>query len=795
VTVLSFEVLVDTAPVVFVVLDADGACVWCNHTWCALTGTSRADAFGPGWLQALTAEDRAQLELVTCRPEPFELELVIEGPDGAPRRMLARAAPQFARDGTFTGHVISATDVTQWREHTRLLQFLAALGDVLMTSLDVEDKFCGVAELVVPDLADLCVIAIAGDDSRMRRLAITQHGDFVDEKFVALGSVVDPEGGSAIAHVVRTEDTLYRPIVDAPGPDEPWPVPPGLEQDDRTRSLICVPLRARLGVVGALALVSWQRSYTPDDVELAKEIAYRCAFAVDSAVLYRRSEGDRANLALISHIGEELATTLDLDEAVERVVRGLVPTLADEAEVWLAHDDGLHIRARHPKRPRVPARDSSASIARAFGSRNPIVADELLCVPLVGVDEVHGVLALVFTTPGRCYTAADLPLALDIARCATFGLERARAFDQERRVAEALQRSMLPDELPDVEGVSFCARYLPGGEIDVGGDWYDVIALGPGRFGVVIGDVAGHGVRAATVMGQLRQALRAFLAEGYAPADVVARLNRFVFEQGPVDMTTLCYGVLDVAAATLEYASAGHLPLLLAYPDHALEFTSGRHAPPIGVDPDSEYEATTLKLEPGTTVVFYTDGLVERRGESLDRGLDRLADEVRYAALQLDELCDGLLTHLLETDRPRDDVAVLGVRFLGARAPIHLRRPARATELAPMRRHLSAWLEAAGVPTSEIPGVAVAVTEAATNAIEHAYVHGPGWFEVAADVSGDVLTVRVRDTGQWRPKGQGAGGRGLSLIARLMDRFEVRRDDGGTEVWMQHDLVGDRSPV
>ena len=353
-----------------------------------------------------------------------------------------------------------------------------------------------------------------------------------------------------------------------------------------------------------------------------------------------------------------------------------------------------------------------------------------------------------------------------------------------------------PTSFPTSKASRSARRYLPGGEIDVGGDWYDVVALGGGRFGVVIGDVAGHGVRAATVMGQFRHALRAFAAEGYAPADVVARLNRFAFEQGPVDMATLCYGVLDVAAATLEYASAGHLPLLLAYPDHATRVhrpaRTRRRSASI---PTAEYEATTLKLEPGTTVVFYTDGLVERRGESLDRGLDRLADEVRYAALELDQLCDGLLTNLLETDRPRDDVAVLGVRFLGARAPIHLRRPARATELAPMRRHLSAWLEAAGVPTSEIPDVAVAVTEAATNAIEHAYVHGPGWFEVAADVSGEVVTVRVRDMGQWRPKVRGTGGRGLDLIARLMDRFEVRRDDGGTEVWMQHDLVGDRDAV
>ena len=152
----------------------------------------------------------------------------------------------------------------------------------------------------------------------------------------------------------------------------------------------------------------------------------------------------------------------------------------------------------------------------------------------------------------------------------------------QRGLAEALQRSLLPDVIPDVPGALFCTRYQPGGKADLGGDWYDVIPLPNRRHGVAIGDVVGHGVRAAAAMGQLRQALRVDAAEGYSAAAVVERLNRFVFLQGPIEMATLCYGVLDADAGTFDFASAGHLPPLripAAAPPH---YAESRPSPPIG---------------------------------------------------------------------------------------------------------------------------------------------------------------------------------------------------------------------
>ena len=134
------------------------------------------------------------------------------------------------------------------------------------------------------------------------------------------------------------------------------------------------------------------------------------------------------------------------------------------------------------------------------------------------------------------------------------------AYVAERQVAETLQRSLLPHELPDVPTMELCARYLPGDRATVGGDWFDVVALSGGKLGVVIGDVAGHGVRAAAVMGQLRNASRVFLGEGYQPAETVERLNRFLFENGPSDMATLCFAAIDPGSGHVIAVSAGHPP-------------------------------------------------------------------------------------------------------------------------------------------------------------------------------------------------------------------------------------------
>jgi anti-sigma regulatory factor (Ser/Thr protein kinase) len=198
-------------------------------------------------------------------------------------------------------------------------------------------------------------------------------------------------------------------------------------------------------------------------------------------------------------------------------------------------------------------------------------------------------------------------------------------------------------------------------------------------------------------------------------------------------------------------------------------------------------------LEPGDTVLLYTDGLIERRRESLDVGLRRLQDAAATIAQpsDLDRVCDHITTGVLPEGGAEDDVALLAVRYLGA-APgtFRWRRPARASELGTMRRVMSAWLEAAGVPRDDIMLISVAVSEAATNSIEHAYGKQEGWVEIEATRSESHVTVVVRDGGRWRPKAIGGGGRGLGLIGRLMDEFELRRSAEGTEVWMRRATMG-----
>jgi anti-sigma regulatory factor (Ser/Thr protein kinase)/GAF domain-containing protein len=425
---------------------------------------------------------------------------------------------------------------------------------------------------------------------------------------------------------------------------------------------------------------------------------------------------------------------------------------------------------------------------RVLGGRS------LLSVPLVANGNLVGAMLFGYSSERR-YTGADIPLTLDIARRVAIAVERARTYDAERRIAETLQRSLLPHDLPDLPTISLSSLYLPGGRAEVGGDWYDVVPLSEGRLGVVIGDVAGHGVRAAAVMGQLRNALRAFAGEGYAPAAMVQRLNRFVFDNGPADMATLCFAVVDPANGSVLSVSAGHPPLLIVAAEGEPRFLEGVGGPPIGVDPRVRYRTVESTLHPGDTIVLYTDGLIERRRESLDSGFARLRDAaaaVPYPT-ELDAVCDHLTSTLLadSADGAADDVAVLAVRYLGA-APqrFRWRRPARASELAPLRRALARWLEAVDVAAEDVKLFTVGASEAMTNAVEHAYEKREGWVEIEGYREHDDVVVIVRDGGRWRAKARGGGGRGLGLIGRLMDEFELRRSDQGTEVWMRRTARG-----
>lgn len=372
--------------------------------------------------------------------------------------------------------------------------------------------------------------------------------------------------------------------------------------------------------------------------------------------------------------------------------------------------------------------------------------------------------------------------------------ERAKA--QERQLNEAqalahiLQRSLLPERLPEIPGVALAGRYLPGAAgLEVGGDWYDVFPLAGGRVGLTIGDLVGRGLEAAAAMGQLRTALRAYAREAGSPAAVVEQLSGLVQElHGPLQMATLVYAVLDPETGRLCYASAGHPPALLAGPGGEVRYLEEGRSPPLGVSGGRPQEAVVM-LEPGSTLLLYTDGLVERRGDSIEAGMEALREAVAGPPGDLDSLCDQRILEALRPGAPADDVALLALRLLPlAGDRLDLSFPAEAGVLASVRRTMRQWLNGQGATPDEVHDLVLACDEAATNVLEHAYGPGGGLLEVEATRNQQRVSVTVRDRGQWRSPREGERGRGFLLMHSLVDAVEVMPSPSGTEVRLHRAL-------
>lgn len=371
------------------------------------------------------------------------------------------------------------------------------------------------------------------------------------------------------------------------------------------------------------------------------------------------------------------------------------------------------------------------------------------------------------------------------------GLRRAaEEVEHAAELAETLQRSLLPERLPDLAGLGIAARYVAGSaDAQVGGDWYDVIALRDGHAGIAIGDVVGHGLDAAACMARLQNALRAYALEGLRPSLVLERMNGFAREVAGGSMATLLYGAVDPEEGRLRLAAAGHPPALVISPNGDTYFAEGPAGSPLGVVPFPAYEEATVPLVADSTVLLYTDGLVERPGASLDRGLEWLRGFAAGSSAQPEELCDGLLRECFREVGPRDDVALLAVRI----EPMSLERieltlPADPESLARMRRAVGRWLRATGVADQAVYETLVACGEACANAIAHAYPAVEASYVVEAERTDDGVEVRVRDFGSWRQPRAGSQGRGLGLIEELMDDVEIDRAESGTTVRMQRVL-------
>jgi anti-sigma regulatory factor (Ser/Thr protein kinase) len=323
----------------------------------------------------------------------------------------------------------------------------------------------------------------------------------------------------------------------------------------------------------------------------------------------------------------------------------------------------------------------------------------------------------------------------------------------------------------------------------VGGDWYDVLQLAGGEVGVAIGDVAGHGLRAASAMAQLRMALRAYALEEDAPVAVVRRLHQLV-QRIPMDeMATLIYLVFDPDSGTVTFANAGHPPPLVIGPDGMTSYLEEGLAPPLGTPAHPDYFVErTSKLPAGATLLLFTDGLVEKRGDSLRHGLARLKEEAAKAGPDLDTLCNHLLDSLLGQD-VSDDIAILALRPVPfGDEPFTLRVPAEPRVLAPLRHTMRRWLREHDATAQDVNDLLVASGEACSNAIQHAYGPVEGSMEITMALTGDEVELTVRDWGNWRPTSPSQGGRGLHLMQGLMDDVDVDSRSEGTVVRMRRRL-------
>jgi len=480
-------------------------------------------------------------------------------------------------------------------------------------------------------------------------------------------------------------------------------------------------------------------------------------------------DADRRNLVARAAKG--------LEEEVDALVR--VPLGAGFAGRVAAERRPVHI-------PDVATAEIYNPILREKGLRS------LLGVPLIAEGEVTGVLH-VGSLGDREFTPQDTDLLQRAGDRAALAIH-ARMAERERGLAEELQRSLLPQGLPSFPGLRVAARYSPAASALLGGDWYDAFVTRSGTLCMAIGDVVGRGFRAAAVMAQLRSALRAYALDERSPLETIERLNTLLRQLEPGRTATLVFIVLDPRNSAMEIVAAANAPPVLVSPEGEAQLLELAPAPPLGATVTPSYSLLETSLTPGSRLLLYTDGLVERPAESLDVGLERLVSIAGGLDGSVDSFCQHVFDSMLPEEGIEDDAALIAIETEVLPDPMRVTLPADRDSAPLFRRLLSRWLEDKGAGQWDSDAVLLAAAEACSNAIEHAYPPDQRAFDVeVAGGDDDDVAVTVRDYGSWRPPRGTNRGRGIKMMEALVDSVEIDRRDDGTTVKIRHQL--EREPT
>lgn len=590
------------------------------------------------------------------------------------------------------------------------------------------------------------------------------------------------------------------------------------------RSYLAVPLIWEWRAFGLLEVDSTQTdAFGPDDVRVLQRTATVLSGPIQMAKRYAaetaalaESRLARTQVELLSEASRSLAGSLDYETTLAAVATLAVPRLADWCIVDLIAPDATlrqvaathvrpelaplikELRTRYPPRPGhtirrvvdtgraevVPRVAREDLAARAFDADHLRLLTELgvtshMVVPLHARGRTLGAISFISGVSGRSYTPSDLSLAEELAGRAAMAIDNAHLYSE---VAETLQRALLPARLPTPAFATIHARYLPADpDVGVGGDWYDALLLSDNSILLSMGDVAGHGVPAAAAMGQVRHLVRAYAMEGRGPGEIISGVNRFLCALPDGQLLSLWAATLDPVSGRFAQSGAGHPPVLLVHPDGTVQFTAAA-GPPVGFSATRDYRDVELRLQPGTRVISYTDGLLEAARDIADaeRRLRDAAVETR--GLETAGALARIVDHVLSGTRHGDDVAVLMTDLLEHTAPLEFELPAVPESLPRVRRAMRTYGERLGLAADQIESLVLAVGEAALNVVEHAYRTTPDTLLIRARNTGTALVVEVIDRGQWRTVSGPGRGRGTSIMEGLAVAVHTTSGPEGTVV-------------
>ncbi|MEV0973393.1 ATP-binding SpoIIE family protein phosphatase [Microtetraspora glauca] len=559
---------------------------------------------------------------------------------------------------------------------------------------------------------------------------------------------------------------------------------------------------------------------------------------------WRRSSAVSANerLTFLNEASRRIGTTLDLAETSRELMDVTVPRFADTAEILIQDrlvvdgefpsrplddtalvrrvalgvaDDDPHewvraipldeVTVYHPTLPQAQCMatgkplmypqldpDTARLIGLGFGRETLIakllIGASFLAVPLSARGRVLGCAVFTRRPGGPAFEEQDVAVAEELAARTAVCIDNARLYTRERRTALTLQSSLLPADLPQPLGMEIASRYLPASDLmGVGGDWYDVIQLPGCRSALVVGDVMGHGTRAAATMGQLRTAARTLASLDLSPDEVLFRLNLMSQDLDPTQIATCVYAVYDPITRNCSIARAGHVPPVLIHPDRSTEIIEMSPGLPLGIGSEP-LETRELTLPAGSVLALYTDGLVESRRRDIDAGIMALRHLLAGPLQDLEDMCDVTIN----SQRPgheRDDIALLLARVRDLdpdeMASFPLSDDPRFVRTARrfVRSTLAAWGLASLADTTEL-----IVSEMVTNALKH------GWPPIELRLlRGRTLVCEVSDGSSTAPAPRSPSpdddtGRGLLLIKRFAYRWGTRPTPQGKIVWVEQHL-------